>query len=80
MGVQILCLRRLIEESKASNRDIAMVCVDFSKEFDSVDRDKMCEILKLYGIPDIIISAINFTIPNTRQVRISPFLHFLFCS
>lgn len=50
---QILCLRRLIEESKSSNRDLAIVFVDFSKAFDSVDIDKMFEILKLYGIPEI---------------------------
>ena len=49
---QILCLRRLLEESQASNRDLAMVFVDFSKAFDSVDRKKMFEILRLYGIPE----------------------------
>ena len=37
---QILCLRRLLEESQASNRDLALVFVDFSKAFDSVDREK----------------------------------------
>ena len=37
---QILCLRRLLEKSQASNRDLAMVFVDFSKAFDSVDRKK----------------------------------------
>ena len=56
---QILCLRRLLEESQASNRDLALVFVDFSKAFDSVDREKMFEILKLYGIPNTIISAIR---------------------
>ena len=44
---QILCLRRLLEEAQASNRDLALVFVDFSKAFDSVDREKMFEILKL---------------------------------
>ena len=34
---QILCLRRLIEESKACKTDLALVFVDFSKAFDSVD-------------------------------------------
>ena len=49
---QILCLRRIIEECKLSNRDLALVFVDFSKAFDSIDRNKMFEILKLYGIPE----------------------------
>ena len=56
---QILCLRRIIEESDFSKIDLALIFVDFSKAFDSVDRSKMFEILQLYGIPDKIISAIK---------------------
>ena len=56
---QILCLRRLIEESNMSKIDLALVFVDFSKAFDSVDRSKMFEILRLYGIPEGIIAAIK---------------------
>ena len=68
---QILCLRRLIEESKLSNRDLALVFVDFSKAFDSVDRDKMFEILKLYGIPEKIIAAIKVLYTNTSSTILS---------
>ena len=32
---QILCLHRLIEECKLSNRDLALMFVDFTKAFDS---------------------------------------------
>ena len=64
---QILCLRRLLEEAQASNRDLALVFVDFSKAFDSVDREKMFEILKLYGIPDKIISAIRVLYTDTSS-------------
>ena len=56
---QILCLRRLIEESNMSKIDLALVFVDFSKAFDSVDRSKRFEILRLYGIPEEIITAIK---------------------
>ena len=44
---QILLLRRLIEEMSHCNRDLALVFVDFSKAFDSVDRSMMFKILKL---------------------------------
>jgi len=64
---QILCLRRILEESQATNRDLALVFVDFSKAFDSVDREKMFEIIKLYGIPDIIISAIRVLYTDTSS-------------
>ena len=64
---QILCLRRIIEESKLSNRDLALVFFDFSKAFDSVDRNKLFEILKLHGIPDKIISAIKVLYTDTSS-------------
>ena len=64
---QILCLRRIIEESKLSNRDLALVYVDFSKAFDSVDRNILFDILKLYGMPDKIISAIKVLYTDTSS-------------
>ena len=64
---QILCLCRIIEESKLSNRAPALVFGDFSKAFDSVDRNKLFEILKLYGIPDKIISAIKVLYTDTSS-------------
>ena len=60
-----MCIRRLIEESQACNKDLALVFVDFSKAFDSVDRDKMFEILGLYGIPTKIINAIKVLYTDT---------------
>ena len=69
---QILSLRRIIEECKLSNRDLALVFVDFSKAFDSVDRDKMFEILKLYGIPEKMVSAIKVLYSDTTSTILSP--------
>ena len=68
---QILCLRRLIEEPNLSKLDLALVFVDFSKAFDSVDRSKMFEILKLYGIPDQIIAAIKMMYTDTSSTVLS---------
>ena len=65
---QILCLYRIILECKLSNRDLTLVFVDFSRAFDSIDRNKMFEIFKLYGILDKIISAIT----NTVSTVLSP--------
>ena len=69
---QILCLRRLIEESQAFNKDLALVFVDFSKAFDSVDRNKMFEILELYGIPPKIIDCIRVLYTNTSATILTP--------
>ena len=64
---QILCLRRLLEESELCKLDLSLVFVDFSKAFDSVDRSKMFEILELYGIPQKIISAIKVLYTNSHS-------------
>ena len=69
---QILCLRRLIEESQAFNRDLALFFVDFSKAFDSVDRDKMFEILGFYGIPPKIIDCIRVLYTGTAATILTP--------
>ena len=69
---QILCLRRIIEESQLCNLDLDLVFVDFSKAFDSVDRTKMFEILKLYGIPDKMIAAIRVLYTNTSSTILTP--------
>ena len=44
---QILALRRIIEEITNCNKEAVFIFVDFSKAFDSIDRDKMFEILGL---------------------------------
>ena len=54
------------------NRDLALVFVDFSKAFDSVDRSMMFKILKLYGIPSTIIEAIKVLYTDTSATVLSP--------
>ena len=64
-------MRRFIAESNLSKLDIALVFVYFSKAFDSVDRSKMFEILKLYGIWDQIIAAIKVMYTDTSSTVLS---------
>ena len=47
--------------------DLALVFVDFSKVFDSVDHAKMFEILSSYGIPEEIIFAIKVLYTDTSS-------------
>ena len=69
---QILTLRRIIEEITLCNKTAALIFVDFSKAFDSVNREKMFDILRLYGIPTKIIDAIKVLYSNTRSSVLTP--------
>ena len=69
---QILALRRIIEEISHCNRDVALVFIDFSKAFDSVDREMMFKILALYGIPAALIDAIKILYTDTSATVLSP--------
>ena len=69
---QILTLRRIIEEITLSNNSAALIFVDFSKAFDSVNREKMFEILGFYGIPSEIINDIRVLYSNTYSSVLTP--------
>lgn len=69
---QILSLRRIMEEATYCNLDLALIFVDFSKAFDSVDRSQMFEILGLYGIPKEIVDAIKLLYTDTSSTILTP--------
>ena len=62
----ILALRRLIEGIKSHDLNAVIICIDFKKAFDSIDRGKMLEMLAAYGIPSIITNAIALFYGNTE--------------
>ena len=68
---QILAIRRILEEMRKLNKDAFICFVDFKKAFDSISREKMFEILKLYGIPQKIISAIRALYTSTKAKVVS---------
>ena len=69
---QILALRRIIEGIHDQNLNAVMTFIDFKKAFDMIHRGKMIKILKAYGIPDIIVRAIEDTYHNTSAKVITP--------
>ena len=69
---QILTLRRILEEGKNCNFDSIFIFIDFSKAFDSIDRNTMFDILDLYGIPRQLIDAIKLLYTNNSATVLSP--------
>ena len=57
--LQILALRWITEEIRGSSRNAALIFIDFSKAFNSVNRKTVLYILSMYGIPEKIIAAIK---------------------
>ena len=68
----ILAIRRLIEEVRSKNLKAAIVFIDFKQAFDGVHRVKMLKMLKAYGIPDRLISAIGLMYEGTQARVITP--------
>jgi len=48
---QIFTLRNILEQCNEFQKSLAINFIDFKKAFDSVHRESIWEILRLYGIP-----------------------------
>ena len=55
---EILTIRRILGVH-AKNLEATLLFIDFSKAFDSIDRQKMEQILLTYGLPKQIVAAIT---------------------
>ena len=69
---QVLALRRIMEGVHRKNLPAVMVFVDFCKAFDSISHKCMFSILKAYGIPDLLVSAIRLTYEKLKARVTSP--------
>ena len=69
---QILTIRRITEEVRATDLEAVILFVDFSKAFDSANQGKMTEIKKSYGILEETITATMMLYKNTKAMVRSP--------
>ena len=58
---QIATLRIVLEQSREFDSPLYIVFVDFTKAFDSLDRDVLWKLMRHYGIPEKIITIISNT-------------------
>ena len=68
----IFALRRLTEGVKERNLKTILVFMDFKKAFDSIHRGKMLKILRAYGLPEQLVSAIGILHTGTKAKVLSP--------
>ena len=62
---QIVALRRLLEGVKSNNLSCVLTFIDFKKAFDTIHRGKLMEILRAYGVPEKLVTAIAATYSQT---------------
>lgn len=62
---QIVALRRLLEGVRSKNLSCVLTFIDFRKAFDTIHRGKLMEILRAYGVPEKMVSAIAATYSQT---------------
>ena len=58
---QIASLRIIVEQSLEWNSPLYINFIDYEKAFDSVDRETIWKLLRHYGVPEKIISLIQYT-------------------
>ena len=68
---QILIIRRILGVL-AKNLEVTILFVDFSKTFDSINREKMEQILITYGLPKETVAAKMMLYKNTKVKVCSP--------
>ena len=69
---QIHILKRVMEAYQQRQLPLIAIFIDFSKAFDSVDREMIWKILRHYGVPVKIVSAISALYRGcSNRVRIS---------
>ena len=63
---QIFVLRNIIEQVIEWNSNLYICLVDFEKAFDSVHRETLWKLLKIYGIPDKLVNMIKAMYRNSK--------------
>ena len=65
---QINTIRRILEGFKEKQLPLVCSFVDFTKAFDSINREVMWQILRHYGIPTKIVDAIKCIYKNSKSI------------
>ncbi|XP_066923743.1 uncharacterized protein [Clytia hemisphaerica] len=71
-SAHVLALRRIVEELKNHKKEAVISFIDFRKAFDSINRDRMFQILQAYCIPETVVNAIKVIYRDTSATVTTP--------
>jgi hypothetical protein len=63
---QVNTLRIILEQFNENRSSLYLIFIDFEKSFDSINRNKMWNAMKIFGIPDKIIRLIKEIYKNYK--------------
>jgi hypothetical protein len=74
---QIFCLRMILERTCEYEVDIHQLYTDYKQAYDTINRAKLVEIIKEFGIPMKLVRLVKITLANTNskvkiQGKLSP--------
>jgi len=67
---QIANITGIIEKPREVQKNIYFCFIDYAKNFDSVDHNKLWKILKEMGIPDHLTCLLRMTCMQVRKQRL----------
>ena len=62
----IFIVQQIFQKCHEYDVDLHNIFIDYTQAFDSVNRNKICECLKFYEIPNKLIQLITLTLTNTK--------------
>ena len=65
---QIFALRNILEQCQEWQAPLYINFVDFSKALDCIIRERLWDIMRPYGIPDIFIRTFQGTVPSELKL------------
>jgi exonuclease III len=69
----VLATRLLVDRCKTRQMNAVLVFIDFTKAFDSINRNAIQQILLMYHIPDVLVKAIMAMYTDTQsRVKLNP--------
>ena len=68
---QVFAVRQVCEKYLANRKNVFWVFMDLEKAYDTIDRQGMCQMLRVYGVGGKLLKAVqSFYVDSRACVRV----------